>query len=109
MDDLLASTSASYCAVTNPSFMDNLLRQVEAIRTQGAFFLPVDGDLKQPAAATRDIAAAAAELLLGLDILVNNAATVETATWDALDFELWQHVMSVNLNGTMLCAKPFFP
>jgi uncharacterized protein YbjT (DUF2867 family) len=64
MDDLLASTSASYCAVTNPSFMDNLLRQVEAIRTQGAFFLPVDGDLKQPAAATRDIAAAAAGLLL---------------------------------------------
>jgi uncharacterized protein YbjT (DUF2867 family) len=64
MDDLLASTSASYCAVTNPSFMDNLLRQVETIRTQGAFFLPVDGDLKQPAAATRDIAAAAAGLLL---------------------------------------------
>jgi uncharacterized protein YbjT (DUF2867 family) len=64
MDDLLASTSASYCAVTNPSFMDNLLRQVESIRTQSAFFLPIDGDLKQPAAATRDIAAAAAELLL---------------------------------------------
>jgi uncharacterized protein YbjT (DUF2867 family) len=64
MDDLLASTSASYCAVTNPSFVDNLLRQVEAIRTQGAFFLPIDGDLKQPAAATRDIAAAASELLL---------------------------------------------
>ncbi len=64
MDDLLASTSASYCAVTNPSFMDNLLRQVEAMRTQGAFFLPVDGEFKQPAAATRDIAAAAAGLLL---------------------------------------------
>jgi uncharacterized protein YbjT (DUF2867 family) len=64
MDDMLASTSASYCAVTNPSFMDNLLRQVEAIRIQGAFFLPIDGDLKQPAAATRDIAAAAARLLL---------------------------------------------
>jgi uncharacterized protein YbjT (DUF2867 family) len=64
MDDLLASTNASYCAVKNPSFMDNLLRQVEAIRTQGTFFLPVDGDLKQPAAATRDIAAAAARLLL---------------------------------------------
>jgi uncharacterized protein YbjT (DUF2867 family) len=64
MDDLLASTSASYCAVINPSFIDNLLRQVEAIRTQGTFFLPIDGDLKQPAAATRDIAAAAARLLL---------------------------------------------
>jgi uncharacterized protein YbjT (DUF2867 family) len=64
MDDLLASTSASYRAVTNPSFIDNLLRQVEAIRTQGVFFLPIDGDLKQPAATTRDIAAAAARLLL---------------------------------------------
>jgi uncharacterized protein YbjT (DUF2867 family) len=64
MDDLLASTTASYCAVLNPSFMDNLLRQVEAIRTQGAFFLPVDGDLKQPSCATRDIAAAASRLLL---------------------------------------------
>jgi uncharacterized protein YbjT (DUF2867 family) len=64
MDDLLASTSASYCAVTSPSFMDNLLRQVEAIRTQGAFFLPIDGDLEQPSAATRDIAAAAARLIL---------------------------------------------
>src|SRR4029077_15413761 len=64
MDDLLASTSASYCAVTNPSFMDNVLRQVESIRTQGVFFLPVGGDLEQPAVATRDIAAAAAGLLL---------------------------------------------
>jgi uncharacterized protein YbjT (DUF2867 family) len=64
MDDLLASTNASYCAVINPSFIDNLLRQVEAIRTQGAFFLPIDGNLKQPAATTRDIAAAAAGLLV---------------------------------------------
>jgi len=44
-----------------------------------------------------------------VDILVNNAATFETATWDALDFELWQHVMSVNLNGTMLMCKAFLP
>ena len=64
MDDLIASAGVHYRAVTNPSFMDNLLRQVEAIRTQGAFFLPVDGEFKQPAAATRDIAAAAADLLL---------------------------------------------
>jgi len=44
-----------------------------------------------------------------VDILVNNAATFETATWDALDFELWQRVMSVNLNGTMLMCKAFLP
>jgi uncharacterized protein YbjT (DUF2867 family) len=64
MDDLIASTGVHYRAVTNPSFMDNLLRQVELIRTQGIFSLPISGELKQPSACTCDIAAAAATLLL---------------------------------------------
>jgi uncharacterized protein YbjT (DUF2867 family) len=64
MDDLIASTGVNYRAVTNPSFMDNLLRQVEAIKKQGVFSLPISGDLKQPSACTRDIAATAATLLL---------------------------------------------
>src|SRR4029077_18393873 len=64
MDDLIASTGVPYRAVTNPSFMDNLLRQVEPIKTQGLFSLPISGDLKQPSASTRDIAATAAKLLL---------------------------------------------
>jgi uncharacterized protein YbjT (DUF2867 family) len=64
MDDLIASTGVCYRAVTNPSFMDNLLRQVELIKTQGIFSLPISGDLKQPSACTRDIAATAAGLLL---------------------------------------------
>ena len=64
MDDLIASTGVSYRAVTNPSFMDNLLRQVESIKNQGMFFLPISGALKQPSACTRDIAATAARLLL---------------------------------------------
>jgi len=64
MDDLIASAGAHYRAVTNPSFMDNLLRQVELIKSQGIFSLPISGDLKQPSASTRDIAATAAKLLL---------------------------------------------
>ena len=64
MDDLIASTGVHYRAVTNPSFMDNLLRQVELIKTQGIFSLPISGDLKQPSACTRDIAATAARWLL---------------------------------------------
>jgi uncharacterized protein YbjT (DUF2867 family) len=64
MDDLIASSPAAYRAVTNPSFMDNLLRQVEAIRNEGAYYLPIDGDLKQPSACSRDIAAMAAKWLL---------------------------------------------
>jgi uncharacterized protein YbjT (DUF2867 family) len=64
MDDLIASTGVSYRALTMPSFMENLLRQVESIKNQGAFFLPISGDRKLPTCATRDIAAAAAKLLL---------------------------------------------
>jgi len=64
MDDLIASSGVSYRALANPSFMDNLLRQVASIRDQGMFFLPIDGDHKLPSCATRDIAAAAARLLL---------------------------------------------
>jgi uncharacterized protein YbjT (DUF2867 family) len=63
-DDLIASTGVSYRALTMPSFMDNLLRQTEAIKHQGRFFSPISGDRKLPSCATRDIAAAAARLLL---------------------------------------------
>jgi uncharacterized protein YbjT (DUF2867 family) len=64
VEDLIASTGVSYRAVTNPSFMDNLLRQVELIKNQSMFSLPISGDLKQPSACTRDIALTAANLLL---------------------------------------------
>ena len=44
-----------------------------------------------------------------VDILVNNAGIFENATWDELDLELWQRVMTVDLNGTMLMCKAFLP
>jgi uncharacterized protein YbjT (DUF2867 family) len=64
MDDLIAGTGVSYRALTMPSFMENLLRQAQSIREQGMFFLPIAGDRKLPSCASRDIAAAAARLLL---------------------------------------------
>jgi len=64
MDDLIASTGVAYRALTNPSFMDNVARQAEAIKNEGMFFSPISGDRKLPAVATRDIAAAASRLLL---------------------------------------------
>jgi NAD(P)-dependent dehydrogenase (short-subunit alcohol dehydrogenase family) len=44
-----------------------------------------------------------------VDILVNNAAIFESATWDDLGFDLWQRIMAVNLNGPMLMCKAFLP
>jgi uncharacterized protein YbjT (DUF2867 family) len=64
MDDLIASTGVSYRALAMPSFMDNVLRQVPLIKSQGMFVSPIAGDRKLPTCATRDIAAAGAQLLL---------------------------------------------
>jgi uncharacterized protein YbjT (DUF2867 family) len=64
MDDLIAGTGVAYRALTNPSFMDNIAVQAGAIKNQGVFFSPIDGDRKLPAVATRDVAAAASRLLL---------------------------------------------
>jgi uncharacterized protein YbjT (DUF2867 family) len=47
-----------------PGFMENMLRNVESIRTHGIFFGMSRGDVKSPFVATRDIAASALRLLL---------------------------------------------
>jgi uncharacterized protein YbjT (DUF2867 family) len=64
MDDLIAASGAAYRALTNPYFMEDTARQAESIKDQGVFSYPIAGDRKRPAVATRDIAAAAARLLL---------------------------------------------
>ncbi|MES2909932.1 MAG: NAD(P)H-binding protein [Pseudomonadota bacterium] len=64
MDDMIAATGVDWRALVMPSFMDNLLRQVQSIKTQGVFVSPIAGDLQNPTCATRDIASAAARLLL---------------------------------------------
>ncbi len=64
MDDLIAGTGVSYRALAMPSFMDNLLNQVQAIKEQGVFFSPISAERRLPTVATRDIASVAAALLL---------------------------------------------
>jgi uncharacterized protein YbjT (DUF2867 family) len=64
MDDLIAASAVAYRALTNPYFIEDTARQAESIKNQSLFFSPITGDRKRPAVATRDIAAAAAGLLL---------------------------------------------
>jgi uncharacterized protein YbjT (DUF2867 family) len=64
MDDLIETTGVSYRALRMPFFMENLLNQVETIKSQGMFFLANSEDRKLATCATRDIAAVAAKLLL---------------------------------------------
>ncbi|OPF81152.1 NmrA family transcriptional regulator [Streptomyces antioxidans] len=64
MDDLIAGTGVAYRALACGSFMENLLRQVASIRDDGVFTDTATADRTAPMAATGDIAAAAAGLLL---------------------------------------------
>jgi NAD(P)-dependent dehydrogenase (short-subunit alcohol dehydrogenase family) len=65
-------------------------------------------DISDPAV-VEGVAERVADELGRVDILVNNAAIFESATWDDLDFALWQRIMAVNLNGPMLMCKAFLP
>jgi uncharacterized protein YbjT (DUF2867 family) len=64
MDEIIEGTGVSYRALAMPFFMENLLNQVEAIKTQGMFFMANSAARPLATVATRDIAAAAAGLLL---------------------------------------------
>jgi uncharacterized protein YbjT (DUF2867 family) len=63
MDAELQKPGAAYRALSMPFYMENLLRQVDAIRRQGTFFLTCAGDLPFATIATRDIAGTAVGLL----------------------------------------------
>lgn len=63
MEDLFRSTGVHVRALANPTFMDNLLRQLPSLRN-GVLTGNQPADLALPAVATQDIAAVASGLLL---------------------------------------------
>ncbi|QAY59562.1 hypothetical protein ET475_05890 [Microbacterium protaetiae] len=65
MDAELAASGAAYRALSMPYYLENLLGQLDAIRS-GAFSLTCAADRPLASIATDDIAAAAAELLTDL-------------------------------------------
>jgi uncharacterized protein YbjT (DUF2867 family) len=92
MDDLIAASGVAYRALTNPYFMEDTVRQAESIKDQGMFFWPLAGDRKRPAVATRDIAAAAARLLL--DARWSGAGEVPLLGPEDLSFDDMAEIMS---------------
>ena len=64
MEAEVEKTGVDFRALWCPGFMENTLTQVEPIKHQGMFFATYPPDFKTRFAATRDIAASAAKLLL---------------------------------------------
>lgn len=92
MDALIESTGVSYRSLRMPYFMENLLLQLESIKNQGMFFLPNAGDRMLPLCATRDIAEAAANLLL--DESWSGQDSIPVVSPDSLSPNEMKHVLS---------------
>ena len=63
-DDAIKETGADFRALWCPGFMENMLLQTDSLKNKGTFFGTMPPDLKVPLAATQDIAANGAKLLL---------------------------------------------
>ena len=86
----------------------DLTETSELIAKAGLPALAARLDISDPAV-VEGVRERVADELGRVNILVNNAAIFESATWDDLDFDLWQRIMAVNLNGPMLMCKAFLP
>ena len=99
MDELIEGAGVSYRALALPFFMENLLRQAQSIKQQGAFSMANTAGLPLPAVATRDVAAAAAALLL--DTSWGGQASVPVAGPDNLTPDDMAEVISATLGRTV--------
>jgi len=99
MDKLIEGTGTAYRALALPFFMENLLRQVQPIREQGTFSMANAAGRTLPAVATRDVAAAAAALLLGATW--RGQASVPVASPDNLAPDDMAGVISDTLGRTV--------
>ncbi len=99
MDKLIEGTGAAYRALALPFFMENLLRQAQAIKEQGTFSMANAAGRPLPTVATRDIAAAAAALLL--DTSWSGQASVPVASPDNLTPDGMAEVISDTLGRTI--------
>lgn len=99
MDKLTEGAGVSYRALALPFFMENLLRQAQAIKEQGMFSMTNAAGRPLPAVATRDVAAAAAALLL--DASWSGQASVPVAGPDNLTPDGMAEVISDTLGYTV--------
>ena len=105
MDELIERAGPPYRALALPFFMENLLRQAGEIKEQGTFSMANAADRPLPTIATRDVAAAAADLLLSRSW--SGQARVPVVSPDNLTPDEMAEVISDTLGRTVrYCQVP---
>lgn len=103
MQDLIETTGVGVRMLTMPSFMDNILRQRDSIRSRGVFVSAVDPSRKLPTCATQDIATVAARLLL--DPSWSGQERVPVLGPEDLSFDDMARIMSDVLGKPVRCEQ----
>lgn len=99
MDELFVAAGVHYRALALPFFMENLLRQVPEMAERGTWSMANAADRPLPTVATRDVAAAAAVLLL--DASWSGRARVPLVSPEILTPEAMAEVVSETLGRTV--------
>ena len=82
----------------------NLEEVAARIGAAGGEAVAVECDVTDEAAVER-LVEAAMDAFGGIDVLVNNAGTSDPRPAEDEPYELFQHIVDVNLNGVFLCTK----
>ena len=80
----------------------------QEIRKLGGRALPIPTDVSDEAAVAAMVEKSARELG-PIDLLVNNAGTLERAPVVEIDSAAWDRVLDVNLKGAFLCTRAVVP
>jgi NAD(P)-dependent dehydrogenase (short-subunit alcohol dehydrogenase family) len=94
--------------------LDNITQTIKDYEKRGIEALAIKTDVSD-ADSTLQMAAKVMERFGRIDILVNNAAVMRVdkisrnLAFYELDLAEWDHVMAVNVKGTLLCSRAVFP
>ncbi len=91
-------------AITFRKSAQDAAQTVKAAKKKGGRTLSIRCDVTDP----KSVAAAVKEVvrkLGGLDILINNAGTYETAAFDDLTLQQWDAIFATNVRGPFLVSK----
>jgi NAD(P)-dependent dehydrogenase (short-subunit alcohol dehydrogenase family) len=88
--------------------IDEAKKAVATTGSAGKRALPYFIDISDPTSIGKALSAAIASFG-GLDILVNNGAINDYCPFELLDYERYKKVLSINLDGALLCAMQAVP